>query len=128
LTITSAILLTHISYCPLYNKRYQIIRGTQYHINLLYRRSHWPHGLRRRSAASRFVVWCECWVLSGRGLCEGPITRTEESYRLCCFVVCDLGTSLMRRPLIALGRKATGQKIYHLCTHMNVPSEGCLVN
>jgi hypothetical protein len=22
--------------------------------------------------------------LSGRGLCDGPITRPEESYRLCC--------------------------------------------
>jgi len=25
---------------------------------------------------------CECSVLSGRGLCDGPITRPEESYRL----------------------------------------------
>jgi hypothetical protein len=25
-------------------------------------------------------VSCECCVLSGRGLCVGPITRTEESY------------------------------------------------
>jgi hypothetical protein len=25
----------------------------------------------------------ECWVLSGRGLCDGPIPRLEESYRLC---------------------------------------------
>jgi len=23
---------------------------------------------------------CECYVLSGRGLCESPITHTEESY------------------------------------------------
>jgi len=29
-------------------------------------------------------------VLSGRGLCEELITRPEESYRLCCVVVCDL--------------------------------------
>jgi hypothetical protein len=27
-------------------------------------------------------VCCECCVLSGRGLCDGPIPRTEESYRL----------------------------------------------
>jgi len=32
-------------------------------------------------------------VLSGRGLCDELITRTEESYRLCCVVVCDLETS-----------------------------------
>jgi len=29
-------------------------------------------------------------VLSGRGLCDELITRPEESYRLCCVVVCDL--------------------------------------
>jgi len=33
--------------------------------------------------------------LSGRGLCDEPITRPEESYRLCCVVVCDLETSRM---------------------------------
>ena len=38
-------------------------------------------------------VCCECRVLSGRGLCDELITRTEESYRLCCVVVCDLETS-----------------------------------
>ena len=32
----------------------------------------------------------ECCVLSGRGLCDGLITRPEESYRLWCRVVCDL--------------------------------------
>ena len=30
------------------------------------------------------AVRCECDVLSGRGLCVGPITRPEESYRLWC--------------------------------------------
>jgi len=43
-------------------------------------------------------VCCECCVLSGRGLCDELITRTEESYRLWCVVVCDLETSRMRRP------------------------------
>ena len=37
-------------------------------------------------------VCCECRVLSGRGLCDELITRLEESYRLCCVVVCDLET------------------------------------
>ena len=41
-------------------------------------------------------VCCEWCVLSGRGLCDGLITRPEESYRLCCVVVCDLETSRMR--------------------------------
>jgi len=40
----------------------------------------------------------ECYVLSGRGLCNELITRPEESYRLWCVVVCDLETSWMRRP------------------------------
>ena len=30
---------------------------------------------------------CECCVLSGRGLCDGLITRLEESYRLWWVVV-----------------------------------------
>jgi hypothetical protein len=60
-------------------------------------RSQWPCGLRRGSSAARLLrswVWmpprawmsvcCECCVLLGRGLCDGLITRPEESYRLWC--------------------------------------------
>jgi hypothetical protein len=43
-------------------------------------------------------VCCECCVLLGRGFCEETITRTGESYRLWCVIVCDLETSGMRRP------------------------------
>jgi hypothetical protein len=35
-------------------------------------------------------VCVECCVLSGRGFCDGLITRPEESYRLWCVIVCDL--------------------------------------
>ena len=62
--------------------------------------------LRRRSAAARLLgLWvriqpgawmsvsCECCMLSGRGLCDGVITRPEESYRLWCVVECDLEIS-----------------------------------
>jgi len=35
-------------------------------------------------------VLCEYCVLSGRGLCDELITRPEESYRVCCVIVCDL--------------------------------------
>ena len=69
-------------------------------------RSHRPHGLRSRSAAARLLrswvrippgAWMfvsrECFVLSGRGLCDKLITRSEQSYRLWCVVVCDLETS-----------------------------------
>ena len=45
-------------------------------------------------------VCCECRVLSGRGLCDELITRPEESYRLCCVVVCDIETSRMGAPYI----------------------------
>ena len=45
-------------------------------------------------------VCCECRVLSGIGLCDELITRPEESYRLCCVVVCDLETSRMGAPYI----------------------------
>jgi hypothetical protein len=53
-------------------------------------------------------VSCECCVLSGRGLCDGPISRPEESYRLSRIIVCDLVTSRMRRPWLALGCFPTG--------------------
>jgi hypothetical protein len=41
--------------------------------------------------------FCECCVLSGRGLCDGLITRPEESYRLWCMSECDREASVMRR-------------------------------
>ena len=50
-------------------------------------------------------VCCECCVLSGRGLCDGLITRPEESYGclsvlsvVCCQVeVSATGRSLVQR-------------------------------
>jgi hypothetical protein len=47
-----------------------------------------------------------CCVLSGRGLCDELITRTEESYRMWSVVVCDLETSWMRRPWLTGGCRA----------------------
>jgi len=55
-------------------------------------------------------VCCECYVLSGRGLCDALITRPEESYWLWCVVVCDLETSRIRKTWPALGHSATGEK------------------
>jgi len=65
--------------------------------NVIRRRSKWPCGQRRRSSAARLLrlwvrippeawmsVCCDCFVLSGRGLCVGVTTRPEESYRLYC--------------------------------------------
>ena len=75
--------------------------------------SQWPRGLRRRSTVARLLrlwvrippeawmfVCCECRVMSCRGLCDGLITCPEESYRLCCVVVCDLEISRMGAPYI----------------------------
>jgi hypothetical protein len=55
-------------------------------------------------------VCCECYVLSGRGLCDGPIPRLEELYRLWCVILCDIQTSSMRRPWPALGCCARNSK------------------
>jgi hypothetical protein len=42
-------------------------------------------------------VSCKCCVMSGRGLCDGLITRPEESYRMWCVSnVCDHETSTKR--------------------------------
>ena len=69
-------------------------------------RSQWPRGLWRRSTAAHLLrswvripprawmfVCSECCVLSGRGLCDGLIIRSEESYRLWRVIVCDQETS-----------------------------------
>ena len=48
---------------------------------------------------SWLFVSYECFVLSDRDLCEGPISRPEESYWICVFnCVCDLEISTMRWP------------------------------
>ena len=80
------------------------------------RGSQWPRGLRRRYSAARLLrlwvrippgawmsVCCEWCVLSGRGLCDGLITRPEKSYRLWRVVVCDQETSKTRRLKPATG-------------------------
>jgi hypothetical protein len=43
-------------------------------------------------------VSCECCMLSGRGLCDGLITRPEESTE-CGVSKCDRQASTVRRPM-----------------------------
>jgi hypothetical protein len=56
----------------------------------------WKMAARSKSAAASLLglrvcikpaawmsLYCECCVLSGRDLCDGPIPRPEESYRVC---------------------------------------------
>jgi len=54
-------------------------------------------------------------VLSGRGLCDELITRPEESYRLCCVVVCDLETSRMGAPYIYDISHLRVKAVTHVC-------------
>jgi len=41
-------------------------------------------GIAGSNPAGGMSVCCECYVLSGRGLCDGLITSPEESYRVWC--------------------------------------------
>jgi hypothetical protein len=76
-------------------------------------RFQWPRDLRLRSSAARLLrSWVRippwawkfvCCVLSGRGLCDGLITRPEESHPLWRVVVCDQETSNSRRLKPATG-------------------------
>jgi len=79
------------------------------------------HFLQSRKDASRtFFFPMPMCVLSGRGLCDGLITRPEESYRLWCFVVCDLdqcfSTSVKPQPgkffFFFYKTRAKSQQIY----------------
>jgi len=49
------------------------------------------------------LVCCECCVSSGTDLCDGLITRPEESYSLWRVVACDQETSKTRRLKPATG-------------------------
>ena len=70
-------------------------------------------------------VCCDCFVLSGRGLCDELITRPEESYRLWCVVVCDLETSWMRSPWPTGGgeggRRAQKENLNYLRSKITFP-------
>jgi hypothetical protein len=77
----------------------------------------WVCGLSRAeivgsNSTGSMDVCCECWVLSGRGLCDGTITRSKESYQLWCVFVCDLETSWIRRPWLTGGCCAKRKTVY----------------
>ena len=55
-------------------------------------------------------VCCECCVLSGRGLCDELIIRPEESYRLWCFVVCDLENLKNEEAMTRVGSQRHSKK------------------
>ena len=80
---------------------------------------------------------CGCCVKSGRGLCNGLITRPEESFR----VWCGCEASTMRRPWPTRGCRAIKKRFsllchlgYHLIEQEGIPEvgrevrNGCLSN
>ena len=88
-------------------KKLRKILSSQYKCNFsrlrVNRGYHWPRGLMRSFKTERLLelwfrvptgtrmsVYCECFVLSGRILCDGPIPLPEESYRLWYVIACDL--------------------------------------
>ena len=48
-------------------------------------------------------------VLSGRGLCDEPITHPDESYRLCYVVVCDLENLVHEEAMAYCGQSSLKQ-------------------
>ena len=74
-------------------------------------------------------VCCECCVLWSRGLCDGLLTRPEESYRLWCVSECDCEPWTMRRPrhtgrgLLSHKKKIPGGKrVKREADHWPLPS------
>ena len=76
----------------------------------------WLRGVRPRYASARLLrlrlriplgsrlsVCCECCVLPGTGLCNGPIPRPEESSTGCGVSECDHEALIMRRPRPEVG-------------------------
>jgi len=53
---------------------------------------------------------CLLFVLPGRGLCDELITRPEESYRLWCVVVCDLGNLKNEEAMTRVGSQRHSTK------------------
>jgi len=111
--------------CSMYLKPLSIIR-----------RSQWPRGLRRRSAAACLLrfwvrippgVWmfvcCKCCVFSGRDLCDELFAHPEESYWLWCVVVCDLEALWMRRPWPSGGLSRQKQTVTHETQRYSVNTE-----
>jgi len=65
-------------------------------------------------------VYCECCVLSGRGLCDELITRPEESYRLWCVVVCGLENLVNEEAMTSVGSQRHKKKIIHIVVSRRV--------
>ena len=67
----------------------------------------------RIPSGAQISISYEYCVLSGRGLCDGPIPRPEECYPLWYVIVCDLEIPSVRWPWSTLGCCHRGKE---LCT------------
>jgi len=56
---------------------------------------------------------CECCLLSGRGFCDELITRSEESYRLWCVVVCDLENLVNEEAMTRVGSQRHSKEVHY---------------
>jgi len=64
-------------------------------------------------------VCCECCVLSGRGLCDGLITRPEKPFRVWYVVIYDGQSSIVRRSWPPGGLLRHGKNKIAMCmTHI----------
>ena len=70
-------------------------------------------------------VSCNCCVLSLTGLCDGPISRPGESYRVSCVTMCDLEMSRMRRPWPTLGCCADDKNVFAFNSKYNCDVYKC---
>jgi hypothetical protein len=95
--------------------------------------SHRPRGLRRGSAAACLLeLWvrippaawmslsCKYCVLSGKGLCNGLITRPGVLTTVVCLNKCDGEASIMKWPWPTSGYRAI-QKCWHDCRMLQFP-------
>ena len=55
-------------------------------------------------------ICCGCCVLSGRGVCDELITRSEESCRLWYVVMCDLETLKNEEAMTRVGSQCHSKK------------------
>jgi hypothetical protein len=66
-------------------------------------------------------VCCECCVFSGKSLCDELITCPQESYQLCCVVVCDLETLKNEEAMTSVGsqrhKKLSSEKVLAVTAH-----------
>jgi hypothetical protein len=96
-------------WCLLYLQLFRV--ATKMGLRLLAR---WDCGFESHRWAWMFIA-CECFVLSGRGLCVGLITRPTE----CGVSECDRKVSIMRRPWPTRGCWAMGRGGHEVPVHAN---------